>query len=110
MADEAWLVVSTFPDPETARRISRQMVDEHLAACANLTPTIQSIYRWEGKVEEAQETMVFFKTTPARFPELQARLKSLHPYDVPEIIAVPIRDGLPDYLRWVSENCVADRV
>lgn len=105
MADEALLVISTFPDVETARRIARQLVTEHLAACANLVPSVQSIYHWEGKVEEAQETMVFFKTMGARFPELQARLKSLHPYDVPEIIALSLADGLPQYLRWVAQNC-----
>ena len=105
MTDDALLVMSTFPDAETARRIARELVTEHLAACANLLPAVQSIYRWEGKVEEATETMVFFKTTRARFAELQARLKAAHPYDVPEIIALPIGDGQPEYLRWVRESC-----
>lgn len=105
MADAALLVVSTFPDAETARRIARQLVQEKLAACANLVPAIESIYRWEGKIEEARETIAFLKTTPARLPELQARLASLHPYDVPEVIAIPLTAGLPNYLRWISESC-----
>lgn len=104
MNDEALLACSTFPEIETARRIARQLVTENLAACANIVPAIESIYRWENKIENAQETLVFFKTTTARYPAFQERLKALHPYDVPEIISVRIADGLPDYLRWVSAN------
>ena len=105
MSEQVLLALSTFPDAETARRIAQQLVTERLAACANLTPAVESIYRWEGKVEQAEETLVLFKTTRARFPALQAKLKSLHPYDVPELIAVEVQDGLPDYLRWVAESC-----
>ncbi len=81
-------------------------MEQNLAACANLLPAIQSIYRWEGKIEEARETLAFFKTTRSRFPDFQAKLKSLHPYEVPEIIALEITEGLPAYLRWVAENCL----
>lgn len=108
MADEVLLAISTFPDPETAGRIARELVAANLAACANITPAIRSIYRWAGKLEEAQETMVFFKTTQSRFPALEAKLKSLHPYDVPELIAVRVTAGLPEYLRWVAESCARD--
>lgn len=107
MSDEAVLVLSTFPDAETARRIARELVTQNFAACANLLPAVESIYRWEGKVEENGETLVFFKTTQARFPALQVQLKSLHPYEVPEIIALPIVVGLPAYLRWIVEHCEA---
>ena len=82
----------------------RQLVDGHLAACANVLPGGQSIYQWEGKVENASETLVFFKTTAARYAALEATLRQLHPYEVPEIIAVADRAGLPEYLRWVSES------
>jgi periplasmic divalent cation tolerance protein len=105
MADEALLVLSTFPDAATAARISRQLVEQKCAACANLLPPVESIYRWEGKVENAQETLVLFKTSRARYRALERALRELHPYDVPEIIAVPIEQGLPEYLRWVSESC-----
>ncbi len=105
MIPEVLLVISTFPDAETARRIAHELVMEKLAACANLTPPVQSIYRWKGKLEEAAETMVFFKTPTARFEEFQVKLRSLHPYEVPEIIALRIADGLPDYLRWVEGCC-----
>jgi len=105
MADEILLALSTFPGAETAQRIAEQLVREHLVACANILPSVQSIYEWQGKLEKTEETLVFFKTTSTRWPDLQARLNSLHPYDVPEIVVVRISDGLPEYLRWVSGNC-----
>ena len=105
MNGETLLACSTFPDIETARRIARQLVTENLAACANLIPAIESIYRWQEKIETTQETLVFFKTTATRYAAFQERLKSLHPYDVPEIICLRIEDGLPEYLHWVSAAC-----
>jgi len=99
------LALSTFPDRETARRIARQLVTENLAACANIVPAVESIYRWQDKIENAQETLVFFKTTAARYAAFQDRLKSLHTYEVPEIICLRIADGLPEYLRWVEAGC-----
>ena len=105
MADEILLVLSTFPDAEIARQIAEQLVTEHFVACANILPGVQSIYHWQGKVEKTAETMVFFKTTVTRLPALQVKLKTLHPYEVPEIVVVRVSDGLPEYLRWVSENC-----
>jgi periplasmic divalent cation tolerance protein len=105
MADEILLALSTFPDAESAHRIAEQLVMERLVACANILPGVQSIYRWQGKVEKTAETMVLFKTTESRLATLQAKLKTLHPYDVPEIVAVRVSDGLPGYLQWVRENC-----
>lgn len=107
MADEALLVLSTFPDVATARRISRQLVEEHCAACANILPEVESIYWWEEKVESANETLVLFKTTADRYAALETTLRQLHPYEVPEIIALRIDRALPDYLRWVAGNCAA---
>jgi periplasmic divalent cation tolerance protein len=105
MSEEALLACSTFPEVETARRIAQQLVTENLAACANIIPAIESIYHWQGKIENSPETLVFFKTTAARYAAFQNRLKSLHPYDVPEIVCLRIADGLPEYLRWVSAGC-----
>ena len=105
MNEEICFACSTFPDIETARRIARQLVTENLAACANIVPAVESIYRWQDKIENAQETLVFFKTTAARYAAFQDRLKSLHPYEVPEIICLRIADGLPEYLRWVNAGC-----
>lgn len=104
MESEVLLVISTFPDAETAQRSARELVTETLAACANILPQVQSIYRWQGKVEDATETLVFFKTTKGRYAEFQTRLSELHPYDVPEIIAFSPTAGLPEYLRWVTES------
>lgn len=105
MNRDALLACSTFPEVETARRIAQQLVTENLAACANIIPAVESIYRWEDKIEHAQETLVFFKTTATRCAAFQERLKSLHPYEIPEIICLRIDDGLPEYLRWVEAGC-----
>ena len=104
MPDEVLLVISTFPDVETARAIVRQLVTEKFAACGNIIPAVESIYRWQEKVEEGNETLVLFKTTAARYAAFQEKLKSLHPYDVPEIVCARIADGWPPYLAWVNEN------
>jgi periplasmic divalent cation tolerance protein len=105
MADRILLALSTFPDAEIARRISNQLLSERFAACANILPSVESIYRWKGKIESANETLVFFKVSDDRQSAFQDKLRSVHPYDVPEIIFVPVASGLPEYLRWVVENC-----
>lgn len=105
MSDKVFLALSTFPDHETARRIANQLVTEKFAACANILPAIESIYRWKEKLESGNETLVFFKVSEDRQAAFQEKLSALHPYEVPEIIFVPISSGLPEYLRWVAENC-----
>ncbi len=105
MAEEVLLAISTFPDAETADRIGHTLVAEKLAACANIIPAVHSIYRWKDKIETAGEVIVLFKTTPDRQTAFQEKLRSLHPYEVPEIIFVPVATGLPDYLQWVAEGC-----
>src|SRR4029453_6644877 len=105
MAEEVLLAISTLPDAETANRFAHALISEKLAACANIIPAVHSIYRWKDKIETAGEVMVFFKTTPDQQTALQEKLRSLHPYEVPEIIFVPVVSGLPDYLRWVIESC-----
>ena len=109
MPDTILLALSTFPDAEIARRISNELVSERLAACANVLPAIESIYRWKGNVESGDETLVFFKLSQDRQSAFQDKLRSLHPYDVPEIIFFPIGSGLPEYLRWVVESCAHTR-
>ena len=105
MAAKILLALSTFPDLETARRISNQLVNEKFAACANILPAVESIYRWKEKIETAAEVIVLFKTTQDRQKAFQEKLRSLHPYDVPEIIFIPVAGGFREYLHWVSENC-----
>ena len=105
MSEKILLALSTFPNAEIARRISNQLVSERFAACANIFPSVESIYRWKEKIESGNETLVFFKVSEKRQSTFQDKLRSLHPYDVPEIIFVPVAGGLPEYLQWVSENC-----
>ena len=105
MAEKILLALSTFPDRETAQRISNQLVTEKFAACANILPAIESIYRWKEKIESGTETLVIFKLSEDRQSSFQEKLRSLHPYEVPEIIFVPVSSGLPEYLRWVVESC-----
>jgi periplasmic divalent cation tolerance protein len=105
MAEEILLALSTFPDAETARRIAEQLVTEKFAACANLLPAVESIYRWKEKIERSAEALALFKLSLDRQSAFQEKLRSLHPYEVPEIIFFPASGGLPEYLSWIVENC-----
>lgn len=97
------LALCTCPDSDSAARIARTLVDERLAACVSRLPGATSTYRWEGRVEEDNEVLLLIKTTAERFPVLRERLPALHAYDVPELIAVSIEDGLPAYLDWLRQ-------
>lgn len=96
------LIFCTCPDAAVAGRIAEALVEERLAACVNLLPGITSIYRWNGAVQRDPEVLALIKTTSERVAALTVRLRELHPYAIPEIIAVPIIEGLPDYLSWVT--------
>jgi periplasmic divalent cation tolerance protein len=96
------LACSTCPDAATASAIARTLVDERLAACVSQLPGVASTYRWQGQVETASEVLLLIKTTGERMEALGARLRELHPYELPELVAVEVRAGLPDYLSWVA--------
>ena len=96
------VVFSTFPNPEVAAEVARTLVTEQLCACANLVPAVRSIYAWEGKLCDETETLAILKTTPDRLDALTARIATLHPYAVPEVIAVPVAGGHAPYLAWVG--------
>lgn len=96
------LVYVTFPDRETAGQIGSGMVARQLAACVNLCPGVTSIYRWKGEVESAEEVLAVFKTDRACYPALEQAIGELHPYEVPEIVAVELAEGSPAYLEWLS--------
>ena len=96
------LCLCTAPDAETARTIADTVVAERLAACATLLPGARSVYRWQGQVEHADEVQLLLKTTRTCLPALQARIVALHPYELPELIAVEAAGGLPAYLDWVA--------
>ena len=99
------IAFSTFPDKETAQKIARDLVENAIVACANLVPSVESIYFWNEKVETGAEVFAIFKMTAARYSEFESRLCELHPYDVPEIVRLNISAGSADYLRWIEESC-----
>lgn len=102
------LVLTNTPDPDTAERIARHLVENNLAACVNRLAPCRSVYRWEGAVEEAEEIPLLIKTTVARYPEVEAAIRALHPYELPEVVAVRVDRGLPAYLAWVAQETVTD--
>lgn len=97
-------VLMTAPDLDVAERLATTLVEARLAACANLVPGVTSIYRWEGAVERAQEVLLVLKTTTPRLAELMRRAAELHPYDVPEVLALPVEAGHAAYIRWVADE------
>ena len=98
---ETRLILTTCPDEACASTIALALVEARLAACVNVLPRVQSVYRWQGAVESASEVLLLIKSTAERYPALAARLRELHPYAVPEIIALPVSEGLPAYLQWI---------
>jgi periplasmic divalent cation tolerance protein len=101
---DAVVVLCTFANPQDAQRIGSAVIEARLAACVNILPAVQSIYRWKGEIEHAEETLAVIKTTRQRFSALRDRIKELHPYETPEIIAVPVVEGLESYVAWIGEQ------
>lgn len=101
---EAIVAFSTIDSEKEAVKIARALVESHLAACVNIVPRVTSIYKWKEEVCEEAEVMLIIKTQQDRLEELKATLDELHPYEVPELIVMPITDGLPDYLSWLLTN------
>jgi periplasmic divalent cation tolerance protein len=99
---DALVVLVTAPSAERAAEIARALVEERLAACGNVVPAIRSIYRWEGKVEDEQEALLVLKTSRGRFEALRDRVLALHPYQVPEVIALAVDAGSAPYLAWIA--------
>lgn len=98
------LVFCTFPDIGKARSVGIGLVESHLAACVNLCPAIESIYRWQGQVESSAEVLAIFKTTSASYPAFESRLRELHPYEVPEIVALRPDQVSETYARWIHAS------
>lgn len=106
--DQAILVMTNVPDATIANALGRHLVENKLVACVNILPGVQSIYRWEGAVEEAGEVTVLIKTTRSRYADLEEAIRTMHPYQVPEIISVSIADGFPPYLEWITQETKKD--
>ena len=98
------LVLTTFPADGDAEKFAATLVEERIAACVNILPPMRSVYRWQGKIERAHERQLFIKTSLGRLRALEKRVKELHPYDVPEFLAVMIDKTAADYLSWLSES------
>lgn len=103
-ASDAVIVYVTAPDADTAAALARTLVEERLAACGNLVPGLRSIYRWEDAVCDEPEVLLIIKTRGALVPALTARVVALHPYNCPEVVALPIVQGHPPYLAWIAAN------
>lgn len=95
-------MLTNLPDAASAHALAGQLVEARLAACVNILAPCRSVYRWEGRIEDAEEVPLLIKTTAARYAALEAAIRARHPYELPEIVAVPLTHGLPDYLRWVA--------
>jgi periplasmic divalent cation tolerance protein len=98
------LVLTTASSSDEARKIARALVERRLAACVNIVPQIESVYRWKGKVEEAQEWLLIIKTTAAGFERVRDVIRELHSNELPECVCVSIEDGGPEYLEWIGES------
>ena len=98
------LVLTNLPERAAAERLADLLVEKQLAACVNILAPCRSVYRWKGAIQHDEEHPMLIKTTPERYPALQQALREGHPYELPEIIAVPVEHGLPEYLQWVADE------
>ncbi len=102
------LIFTNLPDEASAQSLATALVSERLAACVSILAPCRSTYRWQGAIENARETPILIKTTECRYAALEAAIRARHPYELPEIIAVPVAYGLPEYLRWVDTETLAE--
>ena len=99
------VVLTNLPDSDSAFNLGRQLVEDGLAACANVLAPVRSVYRWQGQVEQTDEVTLLIKTTSERYAAVEKAIRLRHPYELPEIIALPVEKGLPAYLDWVLAQC-----
>jgi len=104
----AMIVLTTTPDRGVAQNIARALIERRLAACVNILAECASVYRWRGQIETASEVPLMIKTRAAIYDDVEAAIRSLHPYELPEIVAVSVERGLPAYLDWVSAETVTE--
>lgn len=106
MPNNTLLILCTCPDRETAEKIARHLVEGRLSACVNILPGVTSVYAWKGRLETAEEQLLLIKSNLGRYPDVEQAIRALHPYELPEIIALPVERGLPGYLNWI-DSCVS---
>ena len=104
MTDQVLLVLTNLPDRDSAQRVAQSLIENHAAACVNILAECNSVYRWEGKMENASEVPLLIKTTRSAYPRVEKLIRSHHPYELPEIIAVSVVAGLPAYLQWAVQD------
>ena len=102
MGNDYSIIISTAADKESARKIASMLVEKKLASCVQMLP-VESLYLWQNKICEESETALLIKSETSLFPEIKAAIRENHPYQVPEIIQIPITDGLPEYLKWIGD-------
>ncbi len=100
------LIYCTCPNQEAAAKIAQRLISDKLAACVNILPGVSSVYEWQGQIETAQEHLLLIKSPKARYAAIEAAIKALHPYELPEIIAVTIESGSAEYLQWI-DSCLS---
>ena len=108
MADAAIVVLTNLPDRESAKALARALVEGRLAACVNIGAAVESIYHWQGQIETEIEVPVAIKTRQVLYSKVEAAIRNIHPYELPEIVAVPISDALPGYLDWIAAETAPD--
>lgn len=108
MQNRTLLVICTCPDEDSARRLSESLVQGKLAACVNIVNPINSIFTWQGRIDTEQESLLLIKTTETAYSALEQAIKQQHPYELPEIIAIPVQTGSAEYLNWIRENTCTD--
>ena len=106
--EQVIIVMTHLPDAATAEALAGALIETRLAACASFTPGVQSVYRWQGKIERANEVTLMIKTTQRHYAALEAAIRAAHPYELPEIIALPVVAGLSTYLQWVVAETSPD--
>jgi len=107
MAEKQQIILNTCPNHDTAKQIAESLVTRGLAACINILPGVESVYKWKGQVECEQEYLLIIKTRADAYSSVEQAILKQHPYELPEIIAVPLANGLPAYLAWIDDNCNA---
>ena len=108
MANRHQIILCTCPDPASAHKIAETLIIQSLAACVNILPGLTSVYRWQNKIETAQEHLLLIKTRQDHYAALETAIRQHHPYELPEIIAVSVEQGLPEYLQWI-DTCLTSK-
>ncbi len=103
---ESVLVITNFPDKKTASALAEVLIDQHVAACVNMLSPCTSVYRWQDKIESAEEIPMLIKTQRQHYERVEQLIKIMHPYELPEVIMVPITRGLPAYLQWIADETI----